>query len=291
MVSEHFWLDTGMWTIWYFVTSKNYQDLKSEQCLSASASAGHWISIGQSCHCRGANQKPWVCKSRITKLHLLVSMQSFRWILMYRFVSKPSMFTVWFAICWLCLSGRDLDLLTVGQKDALLVLRTICKVSWWAPLITISLVVCFLLSVGFNLPVKYTTLVGKPNLGGDDLICRWQWKMGVMIFSVEPSFSLWNYCRYSITSSLQISIMLMVSCSCIFCSIPIHVFVFQILSSPTYVLGMCRGALKVWTKHSPTTFLLLTSSKLIYVMHYWDRVFLQALQFSRFVFGFVLVIV
>lgn len=42
--------------------------------------------------------------------------------------------------------------------------------------------------------------------GGDDLICRWQWKMGVMIFSVEPSFSLWNYCRYSITSSLQILI-------------------------------------------------------------------------------------
>jgi hypothetical protein len=25
-------------------------------------------------------------------------------------------------------SGRDLDLLTLGQKDALLVLRTICKV-------------------------------------------------------------------------------------------------------------------------------------------------------------------
>jgi len=95
MVSEHFWLDSGIWTIWHFVIFKNYQDLKSEQCLSASASAGHWISIGQSCHCRGANQKPWVCKSRITQLHLLVSVKSFRWILMYRFVSEPSVFIVW----------------------------------------------------------------------------------------------------------------------------------------------------------------------------------------------------
>jgi hypothetical protein len=43
----------------------------------------------------------------------------------------------------------------------------------------------------------------------------------------------------------DINIMSMVSCLCIFCSITIHVFVFQILSSLTYVLGICRGALKV----------------------------------------------